>query len=195
MNGAELTRMLEAVLLTAGQPVSLERLMRILADQDEINAQAVREALARLAEDCRGRALTLAETASGYHLQVCEAYAPYVLRLWEERPPRYSRALLETLALIVYRQPITRSEIEAVRGVAVSASILRTLTERGWVRVVGHREVPGRPALYGSTAQFLDDFNLKSLDELPPLATLDIPPAQPELPLAESSTPQPETLA
>jgi segregation and condensation protein B len=131
-----------------------------------------RKALEVLGKSCAGRAFELKEVATGYRLQIRETFAPWVGRLWEERPQRYSRALLETMALIAYRQPITRGEIEDVRGVAVNSNIIKTLMEREWIRVVGHREVPGRPAMFATTKAFLDHFNLKSLDELPALAEL-----------------------
>lgn len=133
---------------------------------------AVRQALAELAVDYEGRGFELKEVASGFRIQVRDDYAPWVSRLWEEKPPKYSRALLETLALIAYRQPITRAEIEDIRGVAVSSNIVKTLLEREWIRVVGHKELPGRPAMYATTRQFLDYFNLKSLAELPTLSEL-----------------------
>lgn len=175
MTQPPLERILEAALQAAGKPLSLER-MRELFDEDAVpSLDELRQALARLADDCRGRAVELREVAGGWRLQVREDYAPWVGRLWEERPQRYSRALLETLALIAYRQPVTRGEIEDVRGVAVSSQIIRTLVEREWVRVVGHKEVPGRPALYATTREFLDYFNLRSLAELPPLAELREP--------------------
>jgi segregation and condensation protein B len=136
------------------------------------DAADVRRALAALVRDCDGRPMELVEVASGWRLQVRSAYAARLSKLWQERPSRYSRALLETLALIAYRQPITRAEIEDVRGVTVNPNIVRTLTERGWIRVVGHREVPGHPELLGTTREFLDYFGLKSLDELPSLAAL-----------------------
>jgi len=136
------------------------------------DAVDVRKALAELARDCDGRPMELVESASGWRLQIRSAYATRLSKLWQERPSRYSRALLETLALIAYRQPITRGEIEDVRGVTVNPNIVRTLTERGWIRVVGHREVPGHPELLGTTREFLDYFGLKSLDELPSLAAL-----------------------
>jgi segregation and condensation protein B len=135
----------------------------------------VREALGRLAEDYAGRGIELREVASGFRIQVRPEYARRLGRLWAERPARYSRALLETLALVAYRQPISRAEIEEVRGVSVSSSIFKTLQDREWVRVVGHRDSPGRPALYGTTRQFLDDFNLKQLSDLPPLSELQDP--------------------
>ncbi|MFC0710198.1 SMC-Scp complex subunit ScpB [Azorhizophilus paspali] len=169
---AELAVLLEAWLLAAGRPLSLERLGELFEEGERPEPARLRDALAILARSCQGRAFELKEVASGYRLQVRERFAPWVGQLWEERPQRYSRALLETLALIAYRQPISRGEIEAVRGVAVSSNIIRTLQEREWVRVVGYREVPGWPALFATTRAFLDHFNLKSLDELPPLAVL-----------------------
>ena len=160
----------EAALLAAGKPMSLEQL-RELFDEDERPARQVMEhVLALLEAACKGRGFELKKVASGYRLQVREEYAPWVARLFEEKPQRYSRALLETLALIAYRQPITRGEIEDIRGVTVSSNIIRTLLEREWVRVVGHRDVPGRPAMYATTRQFLDYFNLSDLDQLPPLS-------------------------
>lgn len=169
---AELAVLLEAYLLAAGRPLSLERLAELFEKDGRPEPGQLRDALAILGHSCQGRAFELKEVASGYRLQVRERFAPWVGRLWEERPQRYSRALLETLALIAYRQPITRGEIEEVRGVAVNSNIIRTLQEREWVRVVGYREVPGRPAMLATTRTFLDHFNLKSLDELPPLAVL-----------------------
>lgn len=169
---AELAVLLEAWLLAVGRPLSLERLSELFEEAERPEPAILREALVILAGSCQGRAFELKEVASGYRLQVRERFAPWVGRLWEERPQRYSRALLETLALIAYRQPISRGEIEEVRGVAVSSNIIKTLQEREWIRVIGHREVPGRPALFATTRAFLDHFNLKSLDELPPLAVL-----------------------
>ncbi|MFO1372885.1 MAG: SMC-Scp complex subunit ScpB [Candidatus Competibacteraceae bacterium] len=168
----ELKIILEAVLLAADEPLSLERLLAVFADEEPPSQDELRTALAALAADYAGRGVELGEVASGFRLQVPKALSPWVSRLWEERAVRYSRALLETLALIAYRQPITRGEIEAVRGVSVSSGIMKTLQERGWIKVIGHREVPGRPALYATTWDFLDYFNLKSLSELPPLAAL-----------------------
>ncbi|PRB80612.1 SMC-Scp complex subunit ScpB [Pseudomonas sp. MYb185] len=194
MSQPALERILEAALQAAGKPLSLER-MRDLFDEDRAPSQGeLRQALERLAEDCAGRSVELREVASGWRLQVRDDYAPWVGRLWEERPQRYSRALLETLSLIAYRQPITRGEIEDVRGVAVSSQTIRTLLEREWVRVVGHKDVPGRPAMYATTRQFLDYFNLRSLAELPPLAELrelveeELPaPAAPSEPASETA--------
>ena len=168
----ELKLILEAVLLAAGEPVSLERLCEVFAEREQPSRQDLQKALIELAQDYEGRSLEMVEVAGGFRLQVRQTFSPWVARLWEERPGRYSRALLETLALIAYRQPITRGEIEDVRGVSVSTNIIRTLQDRGWIKVLGHREAPGRPALYGTTRVFLDYFNLKSLSDLPPLAEL-----------------------
>ena len=172
MNLNQLKNLIEAALLAYGQPLSIDQLLGLFDDVDRPEAATVREALEALARDCADRPVELIEVASGWRLQVRGEYAGPLSRLWQERPGRYSRALLETLALIAYRQPITRGEIENVRGVQVNPNIVRTLTERGWIRVVGHREVPGHPELLGTTREFLDYFGLKSLDELPSLAAL-----------------------
>jgi segregation and condensation protein B len=172
MSEQPLSQVLEAVLLAAGRPVSVEQMLELFEEQQRPTAEEVAAALAELAERCADRACELREVASGWRLQVRPQFAEVVSRLWQERPSRYSRALLETLALIAYRQPITRGEIEDIRGVTVSTTIMRTLHERNWVRVVGHREVPGRPELLGTTREFLDYFGLKSLDDLPTLAEL-----------------------
>jgi segregation and condensation protein B len=168
----ELASLLEAFLLASGKPHSLERLFELFEEAERPAPGVFKKALVHLGKSCESRAFELVEVASGYRLQVREKYAPWVGRLWEERPQRYSRAMLETLALIAYRQPITRGEIEDVRGVAVNSHIVKTLLEREWIRVVGHRDVPGKPAMFATTKAFLDHFNLKSLDELPPLAAL-----------------------
>ncbi|MBW7469645.1 SMC-Scp complex subunit ScpB [Marinobacter sp. M216] len=160
----------EAALLTAGKPLSLEQLRELFAEDERPARQVMEHVMMLLESACEGRGFELKKVASGYRLQVREEYAPWVGRLFEEKPQRYSRALLETLALIAYRQPITRGEIEDIRGVTVSSNIIRTLLEREWVRVVGHRDVPGRPAMYATTKQFLDYFNLVGLDQLPPLS-------------------------
>ena len=167
-----LTRILEAALLAAGRPLDLDELLALFPEQERPDRAALRAALVELREQYEGRAMELREVASGYRVQIRGEYTQWVSRLWEERPPRYSRALLETLSIIAYRQPITRAEIEDVRGVSLSTNIFRTLLDRRWVRAVGHRDVPGRPALYGTTREFLDYFGLRSLDELPPLAEL-----------------------
>ena len=181
----ELALVLEAFLLASGKPQSLERLMELFEECERPEPAVFKKALTVLGKSCEGRALELKEVASGYRLQVRERYAPWVGRLWEERPQRYSRALLETLALVAYRQPITRGEIEDIRGVAVNSQIVKTLLEREWIRVVGHRDVPGRPAMFATTKAFLDHFNLKSLDELPPLAALRELQPDPVLPLED----------
>lgn len=168
----DLAPLLEAFLLASGKPQSLERLFELFEEAERPEPAVFKKALEVLRKSCNGRAFELKEVASGYRLQIREDYAPWVGRLWEERPQRYSRALLETMALIAYRQPITRGEIEDVRGVAVNSNITKTLLEREWIRVVGYREVPGRPAMFATTKVFLDHFNLKSLDQLPPLAEL-----------------------
>ena len=168
----DLASLLEAFLLASGKPLSLERLGELFEEHERPSSAQLKKALEVLDKSCKGRAFELKEVASGYRLQVRQRFSPWVGRLWEERPQRYSRALLETLALIAYRQPITRGEIEDIRGVAVNSQIVKTLQEREWIRVVGHRDVPGRPAMFATTRQFLDHFNLKNLDELPPLAVL-----------------------
>ena len=169
MDSNQLKNIVEAALLAAGEPLSVQNLQGLFGEGEQPEKEEIIAALQDLEADCRDRSVELKEVASGYRLQVKQAFAPWISRLWEEKPKKYSRALLETLALIAYRQPTTRGDIEQVRGVAVSSDIIRTLMEREWVRVVGHRDVPGRPALYATTRQFLDYFNLKSLDELPPL--------------------------
>jgi segregation and condensation protein B len=170
-----LAQILEALLLAADQPLSVDALFRMFQAEGGITKKDVKAALDVLGEHVKDRAIELREVAGGYRLQVKPEYAGWVGKLWQERPPRFSRALLETLALICYRQPITRGEIEEIRGVSLSPNILKTLIERGWVREVGVKEVPGRPALLGTTPQFLDDFNLKSLDELPTLPEIKDP--------------------
>lgn len=160
----------EAALLAAGKPLSLEQLRDLFTEDERPARQVMEHAMVQLEAACEGRGFELRKVASGYRLQIREEFAPWIGRLFEEKPQRYSRALLETLALIAYRQPITRGEIEDIRGVTVSSNIIRTLLEREWVRVVGHRDVPGRPAMYATTRQFLDYFNLTSLDQLPPLS-------------------------
>ncbi len=184
-----LKMILEAALLAAAEPLSVERLLALFEEGQRPAREAVRSALQELARDYEGRGVELIEVASGLRVQVRRLFAPWVSRLWEERAARYSRALLETLALIAYRQPITRGEIEEVRGVSVSSTLIKTLLERDWIKVLGHREVPGRPALYGTTRAFLDYFNLQSLGELPPLAELrDLDAIGAELERRQTST-------
>jgi segregation and condensation protein B len=168
----ELKNIIEAALLVAGQPLTVDKLLALFPEESRPTREEVREALKALERDYAGRGIELRQIDRAWRIQTREKYAPYVTRLLEERPPRFSRALLETLAIIVYRQPVTRGEIEEIRGVSVSTEIIRTLLAHGWIREVGRREVPGRPVLYGTTREFLEHFNLKSLDDLPPLAAL-----------------------
>jgi segregation and condensation protein B len=172
MKESYVRNVIEAALLAAGTPLPLTELARLFTEQARPSNEELRAVLESLGSDYAGRGIELKETASGYRIQVRRELAPEISRLWPERTARYSRALLETLALIAYRQPVTRAEIEAVRGVAVNPNIIRTVIERNWVRVVGHRDVPGHPELLGTTREFLDYFGLKSLDELPPLAEI-----------------------
>lgn len=188
-----LKNIVEGALLAAGAPLTLDALLALFADDERPLRDELIQAVGSLERDYAKRGIELAEVAGGYRIQVRKACAPWVARLWEERPARYSRALLETLALIAYRQPITRGEIEDIRGVSVSTNIVKTLLEREWVRVVGHRDVPGRPALYATTRKFLDYFGLRSLNELPPLAELRDPAFfGDELNLEEASDDEPQ---
>ena len=172
MDQTEIKHFIEAALLAAGRPLSVDQLQGLFDGRSAPAKPDIRAAIATLAEEYEDRGIAIAEVASGFRIQVTSGMAERLQKLWEERPPRYSRALFETLALIAYRQPITRGEIEEVRGVSVSSNIVRTLLERDWVRVVGHRDVPGRPEMFGTTRNFLDYFGLKKLDDLPPLADL-----------------------
>jgi segregation and condensation protein B len=187
---SQLKNIVEAALLAAGRPLSLEAIQGLFPEIECPDKPQLRSALQQLIEDYQGRGIEIAEVSSGWRIQVRETCSPWVSRLWEERPARYSRALMETLALIAYRQPITRGEVEDIRGVSVSTNIVKTLMEREWVRVLGHRDVPGRPALYGTTREFLDYFGLKSLDELPTLAELrDLDEINRELDLSDPDRP------
>ncbi len=168
----KIKNIIEAALFAADKPMSIDQILALF-DLDELPERAdLKKILATLEEEYQARGIELKQVSSGYRFQVRQQYSHWVSKLWEEKPPRYTRALLETLALITYRQPITRAEIEDVRGVAVSSNIMKTLQERDWVKVVGHRDVPGRPALFATTKDFLDYFNLKSMDELPTLAEI-----------------------
>jgi len=196
---AQLKRIVEGALLAADEPLALDRLSRLFGESEAPSNDELRAALSEIAEDHKDRGFELKQVASGWRFQVCQDLSPWVGKLWEERPSRYSRALLETLALIAYRQPATRAEIEDVRGVSVSSSIVRTLLEREWIRVVGHRDVPGKPAMYGTTKVFLDYFNLKNLAELPTLSEIrDLDKINEELDLevvsklSEIEAPQPD---
>lgn len=172
MQDRSLLNVVEAALLAAGRPVSVEQLLELFDRRDRPEAAEIRAAITALQAEYAGRGIELKEVASGFRIQVRRGVSDIVSRLLQERPRRYSRALLETLALIAYRQPITRGEIEEIRGVTVDPDIVRTLLERDWIRVVGHREVPGHPELLGTTREFLDYFNLKALEDLPSLAEL-----------------------
>lgn len=176
-------RILEAAILAAPQPQSLAQLAALLPEDAPATAAELQQAIEALQADYGQRGVELVEVASGYRFQVKADVHPYVARMWTERQTKYTRATLETLALIAYRQPITRGEIEQIRGVGVNANMIKMLEEREWIRVIGHRDVPGRPELFGTTRTFLDYFGLKSLDGLPPLAELnDIPELEPQLP-------------
>jgi len=168
----QLKRILEALIMASSTPLSLERMLAVFPEDQQPDAAFLREALTALAANYTDSSLELKEVSSGFRFQVRKDFAEWVSKLWEEKPARYSRALLETLALVAYKQPITRGEIEKIRGVSVNTQIMKTLLERDWVSIIGHRDVPGKPAIYATTRQFLDYFNLKSLEDLPPLAEI-----------------------
>ncbi len=188
-----LKQIIEAALLASGEPLNHARISSLFEGDEQPSAADISKALEELGQDCDQRGVELMQVASGFRLQVKQSMQEWVARLWSERPQRYSRAMLETLSLIAYRQPITRGEIESVRGVSLSSNIIRTMQEREWIRVVGHRDVPGKPALFGTTKQFLDYFNLESLDDLPTLSEIrDLDSHEPELefePSPESENP------
>jgi len=184
----KLRQIVEGLLIAAGKPLSLNDIAVIFEECERPEKEELRAVLDAIAADCEGRGYELKEVASGFRFQVRETLSQWVSRLWEERPQRYTRALLETLALIAYRQPITRGDIEEIRGVSVSSTIIRTLLDREWIRVVGHRDVPGRPAMFASTRQFLDYFNLRSLQDLPPLSEIrDLDQLNQQLPLEDDT--------
>ncbi|MBT5004167.1 MAG: SMC-Scp complex subunit ScpB [Porticoccaceae bacterium] len=194
MNSDLLRQIVEGALLAAAKPLDVNRLEALFEDDERPPRDQIKAALDEIESDCRGRGFELKQVASGYRFQVAQGLATWVNRLWEEKPKRYSRAMLETLALIAYRQPLTRGDIEAVRGVEVSSNIIKSLQEREWVRIVGHRDVPGRPALYATTKKFLDYFNVKSLDHLPALSEIkDFSDLDPALELALSDDSAEET--
>ncbi|MCB1648151.1 MAG: SMC-Scp complex subunit ScpB [Gammaproteobacteria bacterium] len=189
-NSNKLKQIIEGLLLAAGKPLSLNAIAEVFNEEERPGDEELRAALAQIAEDCQGRGFELREVASGFRFQVRQELSEWISRLWEEKPQRYTRALLETLALVAYRQPITRGDIEEIRGVSVSSTIIRTLLDREWIRVVGHRDVPGRPAMFATTRQFLDYFNLKSLQDLPPLSEIrDLDKLNPELALEGEEIP------
>lgn len=181
MTAQQLEQILEAALMVAGQPLSISQLQKIFPESETPTAQEMRAVLQALEQQYSERGIQLNEVASGFQFQARIDLSPWLSKLWEERPPRYSRAFLETLAIIAYRQPVTRAEIEDIRGVSVSSSIFKTLLEREWIRQVGVKEVPGKPAIYGTTKTFLDHFNLKSLRELPSLVEAQIPTPEEDL--------------
>ncbi|MGI9343124.1 MAG: SMC-Scp complex subunit ScpB [Gammaproteobacteria bacterium] len=172
MDGKQLKYVIEAAMLAAGKPLSVDKLQSLFGVRDAPARQDIRAVIMELQADYAERGIELVEVGSGFRIQIKTTMTHQLEKLWEERPPRYSRALLETLSIIAYRQPVTRGEIEDIRGVAVSTNIVRTLLERNWVKVVGHRDVPGKPAMFGTTKEFLDYFGLKKLDDLPPLSEL-----------------------
>jgi segregation and condensation protein B len=195
MNAELIKRIVEGALLAAGKPMDMARIESLFEEDERPPRDQIKAALEEVEADCRGRGFELMQTASGYRFQVRQDLAEWVNRLWTEKPKRYSRAMLETMALIAYRQPLTRGDIEQVRGVAVSSDTIRTLQERDWVRVVGFRDVPGKPALYATTKNFLDYFNIKSLEQLPALSEIkDFAELDPELELALSGN-NPELVA
>ena len=176
----------EGLLLAAGRPLTLDNIIQVFSKDEQPDRKELIAVMESIAEECDGRGFELKEVASGYRFQVKQELSEWVAKLWEERPPRYTRALLETLALVAYRQPITRGDIEEIRGVGVSSNIIRTLLDREWIRVVGHRDVPGRPAMFATTKQFLDYFNLESLQDLPPLSEIrDLAEDEPEFDLED----------
>lgn len=196
IGGDLLEHIVEGALLAAGKPLLLVEIGALFEDQERPSSDSLRAALAAIGERYAGRGFELREVASGYRFQVVQNVAPWIARLWEEKPQRYSRALLETLSLIAYRQPITRGDIEDIRGVAVASNIVKTLLEREWVRVVGHKDVPGRPAMYATTRKFLDYFNLKNLEDLPALAEIrDLDSLNAELSLEGADTPLLDTFS
>lgn len=192
MTPAQIEQIVEAALLVAGRPMTINQLQRIFTDDDIPSAIELKAALSEIEAHYQDRGIEVVEVSSGYRLQVKHELSPWIARLFEEKPPRYSRALLETLAIIAYQQPVTRADVEAIRGVAISTPTIKTLLDREWVHVVGHRETPGRPAIYGTTKAFLDHFNLKSLSDLPSLAefkNLDMQEEMLQVQLALEETP------
>ncbi len=182
-------QIIEAALMVAGRPLTIAQLQKLFDEHDSPETSEIRDAISALQEKYTDHGIEIQEVASGFQCRAKSLLSPWISKLWEERPPRYSRALLETLALIAYRQPITRAEIEDIRGVSASSNIVKTLMERDWIRIIGYRDIPGKPGLYATTKTFLDYFNLKNLDQLPPLAEFtdfvskeELSPIQLELP-------------
>lgn len=194
MDIEELKKIIEGALLAIGAPLTVAELDAMFDEDEKPGHSEIKQALAALDIELANRAVELVEVGSGYRIQVRSSLMPRVARLWAEKPPKYSRALLETLAIVAYRQPITRAEIEQIRGVGLSSNILRTLQERDWIKIIGHRDVPGRPELLGTTRAFLDYFNRKSLNELPTLAEIkDLDNFEPQLALNDPETYSPSS--
>ena len=193
----KLSQVIEAVLLSASRPIDVQEIERVFPEDEKPTREEIRQALQDIEEQCKDRGVELKKVSSGYRLQVRQSLSSYVAKLWEERPQRFSKATLETLALIAYRQPITRGEIEEIRGVTIGTQLMRGLMERGWVKIVGQRDVPGRPSLYSTTKEFLDYFGLQHLRELPELPDLpDLQSLDMELPLeADNSSTEKEEMA
>ena len=180
----KISQVIEAVLLSASRPIDVQEIERVFPEDERPTREEIRQALQEIEEQCKDRGVELKKVSSGYRLQVRQSLSSYVAKLWEERPQRFSKATLETLALIAYRQPITRGEIEEIRGVTIGTQLMRGLMERGWVKIVGQRDIPGRPSLYSTTKEFLDYFGLQHLRELPELPELpDLQSLDMELPL------------
>lgn len=197
ISDTQLKQLVEAAIFVAEQPVNEEKLQTTVLDGLQVSKKRLNDTLKELAEEYQSRGIVLVKVASGYRFQSQDSLSPWLAKMWQEQAPRYSRALLETLALIAYRQPVTRGDIEAIRGVSVSSHIMKTLMERGWIKVVGHKEVPGRPSLYATTKAFLDYFSLSELSELPQIDAFDqveqdqeLPDIQPQLVLTPDTEQQ-----
>ena len=174
MNTITLSKIIEAILLSSGRPLSEKEITNLFNEEEKPSHSEFKDALDLIEQNSQNNSFTLSKVASGFRLQVDQAYAPYIAKIWQEKNQRYSRALMETITLIAYKQPITRSEIEEVRGVSVSSNLIKNLFEKGWIKVVGIRDVPGKPSLLGTTKEFLDDLGLKKLSDLPSLPEINI---------------------
>ena len=174
MNTITLSKIIEAILLSSGRPLSEKEITNLFDEEEKPSHSELKDALDLIEQNSQNNSFTLSRVASGFRLQVDQAYAPYISKIWQEKNQRYSRALMETITLIAYKQPITRSEIEEVRGVSVSSNLIKNLFEKGWIKIVGIRDVPGKPSLLGTTKEFLDDLGLKKLSDLPSLPEINI---------------------
>ena len=174
MNTIKLSKIIEAILLSSGRPLSEKEITNLFQEEEKPSHSEFKDALDLIEQNSQNNSFTLSKVASGFRLQVDQAYAPYIAKIWQEKNQRYSRALMETITLIAYKQPLTRSEIEEVRGVSVSSNLIKNLFEKGWIKVVGFRDVPGKPSLLGTTKEFLDDLGLKKLSDLPSLPEINI---------------------